>query len=387
VQFFQSYYFCEDYQALHVMKHKKRRNAHENNNEACKNCGHVFTGKICNMCGEAVFHEHQLSASHFLHEVIDFFYHFESKVLKTIKLNFLKPGFITNENLRGVRIPYARPVQLYLVVAVLFYISMGYFNRKDYIPAVGDHHYFGLSSYIIFKWAEPLDNYVQASIDSSWVKKGKEIEKQLADEYTANGSKDSIVKIYSRLKKDSIIVPYSKVNTLAFHDMLILRGDGFYSKIASYSKAFVFLLIPFFAVFFLLFFYKKLATYGAALIFSTHFFVYNLSIYMLYTAVNVLPAQWLHNKNLIFWMRWPFDAIFYNSYTEGITTFIFGEAFEFTHFIFWMPWLFIAFKRLFATTWWKNILISYLCCRIFYYLIFGMFKKALIAFTIWSIHA
>ncbi len=369
------------------MNRKRRRKTHEHNNEACKNCGHIFTGKICNMCGEAVFHHHQLSAKHFLHEVIDFFYHFENKVLKTIQLNFFKPGFITKENLRGVRIPFARPVQLYLVVAVLFYISMGYFNRKDYIPAVGDHHYFTLSSYALFKWVEPFDKYVENSIDSIWVRKGKAIEYQLAEAYKENITQDSTVKIYSRLKKDSLVVPYSKINTLAFHDMLILRNDGFDSKIATYSKALVFLLIPIFALVLLMFFYKKLATYGAALIFSTHFFVYNLCFYMLYTAINVLPAQWLDNVDLLYWMRWPFDSIFYNSYTAPISTFIFGETFEFTHFVFWMPWLFIAFKRLFATTWWKNIIISYLCCRIFYYLIFGLFKKVLIAFTIWSIHA
>jgi len=42
----------------------------------CKNCGHQFEGKVCNQCGEKVFHEHHLSAGHFFHDVIDFFYHF-----------------------------------------------------------------------------------------------------------------------------------------------------------------------------------------------------------------------------------------------------------------------------------------------------------------------
>ncbi len=100
----------------------------------CKNCGHVFKGKICNNCGEKVFNQNQLTAKHFFYQVIDFFYHRESKVLKTIKLNFLKPGFITQENLRGVRVPYAKPVQLYLVVAFLFYIIVSKVGVTDYIP-------------------------------------------------------------------------------------------------------------------------------------------------------------------------------------------------------------------------------------------------------------
>ena len=145
----------------------------------CKNCGHVFKGKICNNCGEKIFSEKQLTTKHFLHQVIDFFYHWESKVLKTIKLNFLKPGFITQENLRGVRAPYAKPVQLYLVVAFAFFVIVGKVGQTDYIPSADDHHYYGLSAYPLFKWAKPMDEKVEASIDSLWVKKGREIEKVL----------------------------------------------------------------------------------------------------------------------------------------------------------------------------------------------------------------
>jgi hypothetical protein len=85
------------------------------------------------------------------------------------------------------------------------------------------------------------------------------------------------------------------------------------------------------------------------------------------------------------WMFRPFSAVFYNSYTAPVSGFLFGSEFEFLHLLFWIPWLYIAFRRLFNTVWWKNLLIAYFCSRIFFFFIFGILKKIVIAITIWSL--
>jgi hypothetical protein len=129
-----------------MLKRKPKSTQHIQEH-TCQNCGNHFVGHVCNNCGEKVFNKHQLSTKHFLHELIDFFYHFESKVLKTIKLNIFKPGFVTKENLRGVRVPYAKPVQLYLVVGLVFILISGKVGVTDYIPSIGDHQYYSISDY------------------------------------------------------------------------------------------------------------------------------------------------------------------------------------------------------------------------------------------------
>ena len=351
----------------------------------CKNCGHVFKGKICNHCGEKIFSEEQLTTKHFFHQVIDFFYHWESKVLKTIKLNFLKPGFVTKENLRGVRVPYAKPVQLYLVVAFIFYIVVSKVGVTDYIPSFGDQDYYSLSDYRLFKWAKPIDEKVVNSIDTLWVKKGREIQEKMQKNLVNDLSVTNEMMVFGRARKDSIAIPSTKIPIIAFRQMAEVRQSLYNHSIGTFAKTFIFVLLPFFAGFFFLIFFKKIKYYGASLIFATHFMIYNLCVYSLYALVDVLPRLMI--KGFHGWVMLPFNALFYNPILEPVSSIIFGSNFEFFHLVFWIPWLFIAFKRLFKTVWWKNILISYFCSRIFFFLIFGVLKKALIAFTIWMLSA
>src|SRR5687767_6621855 len=95
---------------------------HERGMIECQNCCNVFTGKVCNQCGEKYFNPSQLGIKYFLHHSIDVFTHFENKVLKSIVYLITKPGHVVKENLRGVRVPYAKPVQLFIVVNLFFYL-------------------------------------------------------------------------------------------------------------------------------------------------------------------------------------------------------------------------------------------------------------------------
>lgn len=350
----------------------------------CKNCEHKFTGKACNMCGEKVFDPHQLTTKHFFHEVIDFFYHFESKVLKTIKLNFLKPGFITLQNIKGIRVPYAKPVQLYLVVAFVFYVIVSKVGVKDYIPTFGDHHYFSLSDYKLLQWAQPLDDKIAANIDSLWVKKGRVMQAEIEEKLRYNSVNQQSLILKSRDRQDSIVLPVENVPIIAYRQMVELRQSLYNHSIGTFGKTFIFILLPVFAAFLFLIFFKKIQYYGAALILATHFMIYNLCVYSLYTLIDLWPRYLF--KGFKGWVLRPFDAVLYNETMAPISEALFGSGFEFFHLLFWMPWLYIAFKRLFNTVWWKNIILSYLLSRVFFYLIFGVLKKVLIAFTVYNMH-
>jgi Protein of unknown function (DUF3667) len=339
------------------------------------------------MCGEKVFEEKQLSAKHFFHEVIDFFYHFENKVLKTIKLNFLKPGFVTKENLNGVRVPYAKPVQLYLVVAFVFYMVVSKVGLTDYIPTYGDQQFFTLSDYKLFNWAKPLDNWVINGIDSMWVRKGKQIEKKISYIDSVEFMQNKTFVLYGRGKmdvRDSVVMSPDKLPVVSFREMVQVRKAEYDAKISTYGKTLIFILIPIIACLFFLIFFKKIKYYGAALILATHFMIYNLCIYSLRGLIDFAPSKYY--PQIRGWTTIPFRAILYSEKIAPFSGLVFGSSFEFLHLLFWMPWLSIAFRKLFDTAWWKAILFSYICSRVFFYLIFGVFKKALIAFTVWTMH-
>lgn len=349
----------------------------------CKNCGHVFEGKVCNQCGEKVFHEHHLSAGHFFHEVIDFFYHFENKVLKTIWLNFIKPGFVTKENLRGVRIPYANPVQLYLVVNLIFYLVVSKVGVTDYIPNVGDHHYFQLSEYPAFRWASPLDEAAENAIDSAYYHKQQKIYQAIESGYAQQTDEQGQVKVYGPWRRDSTLISADQMKIMAFEETRKLTRVAYGASVKTYGKTLIFLLLPLIALVFFLFFRRKLKYYGSALTLATHFMVYNLCFYSLHALINISPMYL--NKDWGGWMMKPFYYLFYNEYTAPVSSAVFGSEFEFMHLLFWMPWFYIAFRRLFNTVWWKNLLISYFCSRIFFFLVFGVLKKVVIAITVWSL--
>ena len=355
-----------------------------NSSHTCKNCGHPFEGKVCNQCGEKVFHEHHLSAGHFFHEVIDFFYHFENKVLKTIWLNFIRPGFVTKENLRGVRIPYANPVQLYLVVNLIFYLVVSKVGVTDYIPNMGDHHYYKVSDYPALRWAEPLDQAVEESIDSAYYHKQQQVYSALIENYREASDEQGQVKVYGPWRLDSTRISAEQMKLMAFEETRKLARVAYGASVKTYGKTLIFLLLPLIALIFFLLYRRKLKYYGSALTLATHFMVYNLCFYSLHAMINVGPIY--INENFGGWMMKPFYFIFYNDYTGPVSSFIFGSEFEFMHLLFWIPWLFIAFRRLFNTSWWKNLLASYFCSKIFFFLVFGVLKKIVIAITIWSLH-
>jgi hypothetical protein len=353
----------------------------------CRNCKHQFAGKICNQCGEKVFEEKQLTAKHFFHQVIDFFYHWESKVLKTIKLNTFKPGFITKQNLNGIRVPYAKPVQLYLVMSIIFFLGVTKIGSKDYIPTMFDYQYYSLSDYGFLKWAKPADEAIESRIFKMINDKQSEIADGLSKTSTPNSKLDTAGGLWlkSRLVTDSLYITKAQMPVYINNTAGKILNLKFSSSIATYGKSLIFLILPFMAAFIFLLFFKKIKYYGSALTLSVHFMVYNMLVYLVTSAIFYLPIKWFHSNAGSYFMA-PFEWIFYNKITEPVSSFVFGQSFEFMHLVFWMPWFFIAFKRLFNTVWWKNLLISWLCSRVFFYLIFGVLKKALITFTIWSMH-
>jgi len=91
-------------------------------NEAtiCKNCGHTFTGNYCSNCGEKIYHAHDKSLHHILHEAVHFITHFDGAFFKTIKSVFIHPGLVSFEYVTGIRKKYFKPVSLYLLCVVIY---------------------------------------------------------------------------------------------------------------------------------------------------------------------------------------------------------------------------------------------------------------------------
>jgi hypothetical protein len=107
----------------------------------CKNCGHQFSGKYCNNCGEKVYTEKDKNVLHFFEEGLHFITHFEGKFFNTIKAIFTKPGKLSTEYCHGVRKTYFKPLSFFLLLVVV-YLLFPVFEGLNMRLYYNTHHNF-----------------------------------------------------------------------------------------------------------------------------------------------------------------------------------------------------------------------------------------------------
>jgi hypothetical protein len=102
----------------------------------CPNCSADLDNEFCATCGQQRIHPDDLSARHFVQELIDevttLRAHF--KTLHSLRA-LLTPGYLTAEFLAGRRRPYLSPIKVYLVCAAVFFLaaSLGGFTLASLI--------------------------------------------------------------------------------------------------------------------------------------------------------------------------------------------------------------------------------------------------------------
>jgi|KBSMisStandDraft_5_1062788.scaffolds.fasta_scaffold134301_2 hypothetical protein len=90
----------------------------------CANCGSALEGEYCAACGQR--HEpHLHTVAHFAAEALESISHADSRLWKTLWYLLSRPGFLTREFFEGKRVRYLPPFRLYLVISVVFFLSLG----------------------------------------------------------------------------------------------------------------------------------------------------------------------------------------------------------------------------------------------------------------------
>jgi hypothetical protein len=94
----------------------------------CLNCDTSLKGKFCSNCGQKA-DSHRITVKHFLaHDIIHGVWHFENKILYTIKQTLLRPGYAAIEYIHGKRIKY---YNVFYISAVLVGISLFLSNYSN----------------------------------------------------------------------------------------------------------------------------------------------------------------------------------------------------------------------------------------------------------------
>ncbi len=88
----------------------------------CRNCGHRFAGTYCNLCGEKVITPDDRSFRSFVKNLVVAFTIVDSKFVQTLWLVIRRPGKVSREYVEGRRVPYLRPLSLFFVLNLLYFL-------------------------------------------------------------------------------------------------------------------------------------------------------------------------------------------------------------------------------------------------------------------------
>jgi len=207
----------------------------------CKNCNTKFGGNFCNNCGEKVIKDGDFALLKIVSQALDSITHLDSKLFKTLKLLLFYPGKLSKLYTEGIRIPYMKPFQIFIILNVIFFFI---FSNDD-----------------IFR--VPSNYFFQENYDGI-----KTLEK------VRNISKET------GLSETKIAILYDNTS-------------------ANLAKCLLVFLIPIIALLGKLFNGKQQMEFGKHLIFSVHFFTFILSLFVISSLFLVSTSDDLFKKLLI----------------------------------------------------------------------------------------
>ncbi|MCB0532248.1 MAG: DUF3667 domain-containing protein [Lewinellaceae bacterium] len=98
----------------------------------CVSCGAKLRGKFCHKCGEKRLRRSDLALSGFFKLVFEKFTHLDSRFLRSLYFLVIRPGFLTAEYLRGRRKMYAKPISLFFIINLIYFVTIGFNNFRTY---------------------------------------------------------------------------------------------------------------------------------------------------------------------------------------------------------------------------------------------------------------
>jgi hypothetical protein len=109
----------------------------------CPNCGATMVAEFCARCGELQPAHRDLSIQAVAVDVAQDFAGIDGKVPRTLWALIAKPGLLTREFIDGRRGRYSKPLSLFLVLNVIFFLIQPHtgllrYNFRDYAGGDGD---------------------------------------------------------------------------------------------------------------------------------------------------------------------------------------------------------------------------------------------------------
>jgi len=233
----------------------------------CLNCGTIQDSNYCPHCGQKN-REYHISFKDFLADFLEELLDVDSRVIRSLKLLFSKPGFLTTEYVLGRRINYVPPVRIYLVASVLFFLSL---SLKTLIPSFQNNQ---------FLKEITGSGDINGALEKAVEAKANEAN---GDEYFKGGS--GLVKVdpQSSTWPISLSVGESRYN--------VQQGD-FLSNFSDNFAKMMFFLLPVAALQLKVLYWRRKKLYIEHLIFSLHVHAVIFSLLILTVILDFKIVMW-----------------------------------------------------------------------------------------------
>ncbi|MEO7181319.1 MAG: DUF3667 domain-containing protein [Gemmatimonadaceae bacterium] len=101
--------------------------------EQCVTCGNAVDTPFCAQCGEKRASDRTYSLwTFFKDHVVESVLSFDGRIIRTLTTLLRKPGELTREFMRGVRLPYLAPLQCFLLLNLGFFVWSSWAGMRIY---------------------------------------------------------------------------------------------------------------------------------------------------------------------------------------------------------------------------------------------------------------
>ena len=100
----------------------------ETTTRSCTNCGNALVDVYCARCGEKQPNHHDLTVSHFAHDLFHELFHLDSKLFRTLRDLLIRPGELTGAYFEGRKQRYIAPLRMFLTLYALTFVAYSAFK-------------------------------------------------------------------------------------------------------------------------------------------------------------------------------------------------------------------------------------------------------------------
>jgi len=256
----------------------------------CINCNNTINKKHqnCPKCGQKV--NDLLNIRSLYRHTVSNYFSADSRIIKSIRPLVFRPGYLAKKFIEGKRLIYLHPSKFYLILSVLFFF---------------------LFSSTIKQYQQKTDILLEKKFNTSNSKKYYRVnsnwevihvfEKHMVDSLIAiNAPKEQLLELFGIKKQDSRFKKNMYSQLLKIYTN---RGSGLLKVFYSTISITLLILIPIFAVFLKLLFFKK-GPLSHHLVFAFYFFSFLFLMFniILITKLIITIPNWVYLLTLFITM-------------------------------------------------------------------------------------